>query len=141
MRKEALIIITLVCLLIGPCLLCFPCATSAGVLTVNDYHGIPYVSGGIGFDEREELTKARADYNLKLVFAMRSTAYLSDVVVIIEDNGGKTVFEAVTEGPWLLANLPAGSYIVKATMLGKTLNKNTNVKKGGHSELSFFWED
>ncbi len=141
MRKEALIIITLICQLIGPCLLCFPGSASAGVLTVNDYHGIPYVSGGIGFDEREELTKARAAYNLKLILAMRSAAYLSDVKVIIEDNEGNTVFEVVSEGPWLLANLPAGSYIVKATVLGKTLEKNTFVKRGGHSELSFYWED
>ena len=71
-----------------------------------------YISGGIGFGEREALKAiaAREKMNLKLVFAERSRAYLSAVPVTIKDSAGTVVLKVTTDGPWLFVHLPAGEY-------------------------------
>jgi hypothetical protein len=55
----------------------------------KDYQGIPYVSGGVGVDEREAFVAMGKDYSLKLMFAIKSGEYLSDVKVEISDSIGK----------------------------------------------------
>lgn len=78
--------------------------------------GIPYVSGGIGEDERSALTAAAANYNLKLVFADKAGGhYLSDIKVSIKGARGTDVLAAVSDGPWFFVKLPPGSYKITAT--------------------------
>ena len=73
--------------------------------------GKPPLSAGIGLEDRS----AHPDYPLKLVFALRSGAYLADVSVQLFDSAGKLVTEAQSRGPWLFLDVPAGEYKVLAT--------------------------
>ena len=73
--------------------------------------GKPALSAGIGLENRS----AHPDYPLKLVFALRSGAYLADVSVQVFDTAGKLVTEAQSRGPWLFLDVPAGEYKVLAT--------------------------
>ena len=47
--------------------------------------------------------------------------------VPITDAQGKAVLETTTQGPWLLANLPAGGYEVKAAFQGRELTRRIQV--------------
>ncbi len=58
------------------------------VLQTSD--GVSYVSGGVGLDSINRLNSLAAEFNLKLVFALRSGAYLSDVQVVVVNAAGKT---------------------------------------------------
>jgi hypothetical protein len=109
-------------------------------IKAKSYSGIPYVSGGIGLDEREALTRMSPDYNLKLSFAVTSGNYLGDVPIVIRDAGGKVVLEAVSEGPWFLTKLPPGKYNVTAKLMGQIQQRSVQVSAGGQSQLSFFWK-
>ena len=63
----------------------------------QEYQGIPYLSGGVGVDEREAIAAMGKDYSLKLMFAIKGGEYLSDVKVEISDSIGKKVLEAVAD--------------------------------------------
>ncbi len=106
---------------------------------VKNYGGVSYISGGIGMGEREELEAMGQNYDLKLVFAVQQGNYLSDVKVMIKGSSGNSVLEAASDGPWFYAQLPAGTYHVSATTMGKTITKVTRVTAGRRTQLNFVW--
>ena len=53
------------------------------ILAPGFANGIPYLSGGIGDEEREAIDRARNNYNIKLVLAEASGSYVSDVTLHI----------------------------------------------------------
>lgn len=71
---------------------------------------INILTGGVGEDERLQFEELQKDYNLKLVFTGERGMYLSDVQVMIFDEDNNIVVDTLTEGPILLAKLPAGKY-------------------------------
>jgi hypothetical protein len=74
------------------------------------YAGIPYISGGVGLEERNLVTAMAHGYDLKLSFATSASGkYLGNVGVEIRTTTGETVFQAVSEGPWMFTGLPAGT--------------------------------
>ena len=87
---------------------------------------IEYVMGGVGADERAVLLEIQNNYNLKLVFAETSGAYVSDVRVRIDHAKGK-VIETTVQGPWFIVKLPPGSYKVTATRGGVEKIQNIDV--------------
>ena len=104
------------------------------------YQGIPYVSGGIGSDEREKLVAIGKNYSLKLVFAIKGGEYLANIKVKISDSIGKKILDAVADGPWFFTNLPPGKYTVTVTMKGKAQQNAVNIGKGKEQiTLRFYW--
>lgn len=97
-----------------------PAATSlagqeAGGPEVRRYGELPYMTGGVGEEEREamEAIARREGFNLKLVLATREGTYLAGVPLRISSPDGTLRLEATAEGPWLYARLPAGEYRVE----------------------------
>ena len=108
---------------------------------VQTYAGIPYLSGGIGLDEREALRSLANEYNLYLSFALKKGNYLSDVEVLIANNRGMTVLAAVSQGPWFFTKLPVGTYRIRAKTLGESLEQMVHVPQQGQARFSFLWKD
>jgi hypothetical protein len=93
--------------------------------------GAEYISGGVGFGAREAMRAQAGQYNLHLEFvAGASGEYLSDVEVNVADARGNNVLSTRTEGPWLFARLPAGSYAVTVRYGGSTRTQHVNVGSG-----------
>jgi hypothetical protein len=97
------------------------------------------VSGGIGLDEREALAAKARDHNVKLVFALSSGEYLSDVDVEISGAGGRQVVAHRAGGPWMFAKLPPGDYTVRASVDGNTQTRKVSVGKQGQKVVNFLW--
>ncbi|HEY4318868.1 MAG TPA: carboxypeptidase-like regulatory domain-containing protein [Herbaspirillum sp.] len=122
-----------------------PAATTVG--------NASFVSGGIGIDQSEAMKAAASKYSLELIFSARkdrnapgasagaSAAYTADVKVKITDHSGKTVIDTVSQGPYLLANLPDGVYRVEASADGASKTQQTTIRKGAHQRLVFSWAD
>jgi len=85
--------------------------------------GIAYVTGGVGDTEQRYIERHYGGYSFKLVNAGNG-AYVSNVRVTLENDRGETILQTITEGPWLLADLPAGEYVVTARF-----NKQTRSEK------------
>jgi hypothetical protein len=117
-------------------------ALTAGDLPpIRTFGSVSYVTGGIGLDESDAIKAAEKDFSLSLLFAQtRRGEFVSDVKVNIKDKAGKTVLEALSDGPMLLARLPAGAYTVSADYDGKTLVRKVNVDAKGVARAGFVWQ-
>jgi hypothetical protein len=67
---------------------------------VKSQAGVPFMSGGIGVEERNQMRQAAKAYNLGLSFAGKSRGYLTNVSVVITDDKGQQVLSAANTGPW-----------------------------------------
>jgi hypothetical protein len=106
---------------------------------VKMYQGIPYVSGGVGGEERDLLQAQSQEYNVKLTFAAKAGNYLSEIPIAIMDSQGKKVLEAVAEGPWFYTKLPPGTYSVIAQAEGKAHQQKVQVNQQQQAQLQFSW--
>lgn len=112
---------------------------AAPFIKESKMNGIHYVSGGVGLGERKALKKMAKDYDLKLVFAMHSGEYLSGVTVVINDPSGKRLFETVSNGPWLLADLPQGKYEITASYKDRKKVRKVKISEGLQTVM-FHWK-
>jgi len=92
---------------------------------------VPAVAGGVGLNARDALRSDAPRHNVKMVFTLDTGNYLADVNVKVTDSSGKTVIDGVSDGPWLYAQLPPGSYTATATYEGNTVTKRFSTGKGG----------
>lgn len=103
-------------------LLIVPLATNAQAPDrVQEMNGITFVSGGIGADSRDELAAREKSYNFKLVLTLEgSGSFVSGARVTLSSATGDKLLEHLTEGPIMLASLPAGAYLLSGTFRGIT---------------------
>ncbi len=96
---------------------------------VQEMNGITFVSGGIGSDSRESLAEREKYYNFKLVTTLDgSGSFVSGARVMLATTRGDKLVEHVTEGPIMLASLPAGGYVVIASFRGITHTRKFQVR-------------
>jgi hypothetical protein len=100
---------------------------------------VSYVSGGVGTTSIDHLSSLARDFNLKLVFALKSGDYVSGVKVAIADATGKQLLDTTSEGPWFLAKLPAGNYQIVATFAGKAEKRTIAVGAETLRTIDFRW--
>jgi hypothetical protein len=73
---------------------------------------------------------SRYGYNVQLVFAEQTGAFLADVNLHITDAAGNTVLDTVSEGPMFLAKLPPGQYRVAAQANGAVRTATVDASRG-----------
>jgi hypothetical protein len=100
---------------------------------------VPAISGGVSLNARDTLRGSERNANVKLVFALNTGNYVSDVQVRVTDSNGKVVIDDTSNGPWLLARLPAGSYTANASYNGHTVTQKFSVGKSGLRTAQFRW--
>ena len=118
-----------------------PSLPAADEINVRQAGDIAYVSGGVSEEARESLQSLAPRFNVKLVLATKTGAYLSDVAVAVDDAAGKRVLEAKSDGPWFFAKLPPGRYQVAAAANGASLRKPVTIGTHGLNTLDFRWDD
>jgi hypothetical protein len=119
------------------------CAVFAqdGLPPVQSFGSVSYITGGIGLDESTSIKAAEKDFTLSLLFAQTKRGeYLADVKVSIKDKAGSIVLEAVSDGPMLLARLPAGIYKISAEHEGTVLVKTVRVDSKRVAQAAFVWQ-
>ena len=112
----------------------------SGVILEARAADVPYISGGVGADSREELQARESEYNLKIVVAATSGDYLADVKIVIEAARNERVLDATMEGPILMAKLTPGTYTVIATSDAQTQTKTVTIAPQGLRQLDFRWD-
>ena len=105
--------------------------------------GVPYVSGGIGSDESAALKAQFPKYAMALTFTKvqgGKNVFLASVPVKIVDSSGVTVLDVTTDGPYLLVDVPPGTYEVIASNDGNEQRAKLQVTAGRNSERAFAWK-
>ena len=103
---------------------------------------VEYLSGGIGLDESTAIKSASRHWPLSLVFSVQAAGkaeFASDVKLTIRDAKGAPVLETTASGPFLLAKLAPGSYSLRATLAGKTLERKVQVKADSSARVELVW--
>lgn len=117
--------------------------TGAGISMGSDLKplegGAQAASGGVGLNARDDLRARAPDHNVKMVFALTTGNYVADVQVKVMDRSGKTVVDGVSDGPWMYAKLPPGSYTARATYGGHTRTQKFTVGRSGTKTAHFRW--
>lgn len=90
---------------------------------------VPFLTGGIGKHEREEIEAQRDAYNLQVKAALKSGHYLGDVRVMIEDKNQNLILNEPMDGPLFFAKLPPGTYKVYGNYKMQTLEKAIRIRK------------
>jgi hypothetical protein len=101
---------------------------------------IPYVSGGVGLDAREELRAQEGDYNLMMVMVLSDGHYMGGADLRIRDQGGTTLLAIDAQGPWVLARLRAGSYTVEARAGGVRRTARCVIHEKGLRRVVLTWD-
>jgi hypothetical protein len=117
---------------------------AADDLPAEHTHGaIVYRSGGIGESEAAAMKAAAGRYPLEVLFAERepsgAASYMAGDRLSIRDAGGKEVLNTVSNGPFLLARLPAGRYTLTASHNGKTQTRAVSIGPQ-HIRVVFEWK-
>ena len=101
---------------------------------ILEANGIKYACAGVGKASRNDARWPAFPVNLE--FAAANGDFLGDPAVTITDASGKQVFQAQCNGPWVLIELPAGSYQVHATGQKGQYAKDfpLSVKAGGQTK-------
>jgi len=87
----------------------------------------PFTCSGIGVEEREAVKQV--PHTLRLEYAQPDGHYLGSVATRIAQ-GATELVNATCPGPWLLADLPPGTYKVTATFKGATKTVTVTVAAG-----------
>ena len=116
-----------------------PVANAGNDEIVQTAGRVSYVSGGVGTDSIDRLGSLARDFNLKLVFALKSGNYVSAVKVTIADAAGKTLLDTTSEGPWFLTKLPVGKYQIVASFAGKAEKRTIAVGTVKLTTIDFRW--
>ncbi len=109
------------------------------ILAPGFANGIPYLSGGIGDEEREAIDRARYNYNIKLVLAEASGSYVSDVTLHITTVLGDPVISIPSAGPLVLLQLPPGTYLINAAYEGRNAQKRFDVSDNLAQTVNVLW--
>ena len=103
--------------------------------------GWPYLAGGFGLEEREELARARNDYRLRIsTAASAGGAYVANARLRIADGSGRVLFDREIPGPILLIDLAPGRYTVRGILNGETVQTETLIAPGDRREMVFYFK-
>ncbi|MGB7816322.1 MAG: carboxypeptidase-like regulatory domain-containing protein [Methylotenera sp.] len=102
-----------------------------------------YITGGVGRSEAAVMRNFAKDYLLEVSFIQKQPGqreeFLADVKVQILDEQQNVVLDVTTDGPFLLANLPQGNYLVTAEHHGEAKQQKVNVDANKHQKIEFKW--
>jgi hypothetical protein len=113
-------------------------ATAELPVPVQQYESVRYYSAGVGVEERKALPQA---FPLKVVFRTDAGSLLCNADVTIA-SGGRTVFRGRAEhGPWLIVDVPPGTYDITAVQDGATRTaKGVKIAKGKQRTVVLTWK-
>lgn len=115
-----------------------------GLPPAQQANGIEYITGGFGDEMSAAFKQAQASYPLALTFAEDagggSRPYIAEVRVLIKDEAGQVVMDVPSAGPYFLARLEPGSYVVEATYMENTQTHEVSISSGSPTQKVLTWK-
>ena len=107
-------------------------------LTSAPQEQIPWISGGVSDEARDEMRKAAPAYNVHLMFSNRQGSYLADIPFTVSKLNGRELYSGVSEGPLLYLKLPPGTYQIAVQLGGVWQNKRIRAGTSGNPAKASF---
>lgn len=107
-------------------------------VTSSPQEEVPWMSGGIGDEARDEMRKAAAAYSVHLVFSDPQGSYLAAIPFTVSKLNGRELYSGVSAGPLLYLKLPPGTYQISAKFDGVWQSKRISAgSPGDPARVSF----
>jgi hypothetical protein len=106
-------------------------------------NGVAYISGGVGEDEALAMVVESKQWPLMLELSQLENGrgvWIFGAQIKITNDQKKVIFDAISEGPYILINLEPGTYSIEATYQGVVQKQSVAVKVGQNQKLSIFWK-
>ena len=101
--------------------------------------GIVYTSGGYGLDERSALEATAKRYDLIISNADKKGEFTADTKIVITNKGNHQMLTVKDTGPLFYANLPTGTYVIKATNGDKKVERTISVMSKKQDRIHLIW--
>lgn len=106
-------------------------AASPQQVQVQQSNGVPYLSGGAGIQERNQMRAMEGQFPLQIEFSGKAGEYGVAKQVRVFNGSGQVV--AIPDaGPLVMVQLPPGRYTVEADFDGSVQRRTVDVGRGGH---------
>jgi len=128
------------CLLMAMIAIAAPSKASDG-LEVAVQNDINYLTGGIGVEERRDMKTMARDYNVHIWNINKIHKLTMPATLAILDDTGNERIKIYNADPVIFAELPMGSYTVKATYDDQEQEQKVVIKKKSDKYLTFVWDD
>lgn len=101
----------------------FGIAAPVWALDVQTQAGLRFLSGGVGDGEIAEIKSLASGYSLQVQTADLAGQFIAGVRLTIRRDRS-TILDTTMDGPYLLADLPAGTYRLRASFEGRVIERN-----------------
>ena len=117
---------------VGGLVMALPLGVAGQDLQLQHHGDTPYVTGGVGQEEREAIgdLAQQEGLDLQLVLATPQGSFMADATVRITDADGQVVLEASSDGPWIYTSLPVGEYQVTVDFPAGPQEESLTVEEG-----------
>ncbi|MDN6882785.1 hypothetical protein QMO14_04130 [Variovorax sp. CAN2819] len=106
-------------------------------------HGVEYMSGGIGSDEAKLMETVSPRWPATFEFAIKDhkgADFAANVRVTVRDGSGTALLDnVVSGGPFMVARLDPGNYVVEARIGSQVLKQDLHVLQGAPAKATFVW--
>jgi len=105
--------------------------------------GISYISGGVGEGESTAILAEAKQWPLLLELSQLENGrgvWIFGSQIKITNAKGAVIFDAKSEGPYMLVNLEAGDYVIQASYEGVEQKRAISIKAGQPQKISIFWK-
>ena len=99
---------------------------------------LPWISGGVGGEARDEMRKSAAAYSVHLMFSNHQGSYLADIPFTVSKPNGLELYSGVSAGPLLYLNLPPGTYQIAVQLDGVWQNRRIRAGTSGYPAKASF---
>jgi hypothetical protein len=106
------------------------------------YQDIQFISGGIGSEESDAMLLLGKKWPLTLEFAQdhpQRPLWVADVQVKITNSKKKVIFDALSDGPIMLIELPSDQYEIEAKFEERPLKRKIKLEQGKPVRLPIIW--
>jgi hypothetical protein len=136
---TSLLTALLTALLAAPWLIAGPAAAQTQDKTAG---GFLYSTGAVTAEELRKLAREKDKYSLWVTTAAKgSGAFLSDAKVkILDAHKQNVVLDTLIVGPWLMVDLPPGTYQVETSFGQQTLKRTARIDRGEHNQLVLYFD-
>lgn len=94
---------------------------------------VSVISGGVDLAEAERMRKAQARYPLRIVYSVRGHGDYTVPDELVLMKGDETIAQLPSAGPWVLIDLPPGTYRLRSTFDGRVSERTVRVGRGGQT--------
>lgn len=103
---------------------------------------VSYISGGSCSDSVIQMKGLAKSFPLEVVLVEKEGSkevYIADVKIKINDAKNNNILEVVTDGAFLLVNLPDGQYEIISEYNLVSQSKRVNINHKKHERIVFLW--